>query len=342
MKNDSNFPIDLVLTWVDGSDNEWQKEKDKYACVESCDKSDARYRNWDNLQYIFRGIENFLPWINNVFFITNGQYPKWLNLRHDKIRFVTHKDYMPSEYLPTFNSMPIELNIHRIKDLSEHFIYINDDMFFLKPQKYQDYFDKAGRPCDFAYQQTIFNIKSEKGFDIRVMDFCNLGLVNGHFRKKNVIKGHFLNWYGPYLGLHGQLLSLLNMNKNFFFGFKASHCVQSFKKSIWEEVWKAEPEYLNKTSLCKFREDTNVSQYLMRYWQFAKNDFHPKRFKNRQAFNIDDENSQAIIDAIKSNKYSMICINDSELCVIKDFDYTKKIINNAFNVILPDKSSFEL
>jgi len=48
---------------------------------------------------------------------------------------VNHKDFIPEEYLPIFNSNAIELNMHKIKELSENFVYFNDDMFVLKEMK---------------------------------------------------------------------------------------------------------------------------------------------------------------------------------------------------------------
>ena len=53
----------------------------------------------------------------------------------------------PEEYLPTFNSHTIEMNLHRIKGLSEQFVYFNDDMFINKPMKPRDFF-VHGKPCD--------------------------------------------------------------------------------------------------------------------------------------------------------------------------------------------------
>ena len=44
-----------------------------------------------------------------------------------------HEDYLPDEYRPAFSSHPIELNLHRIKGLSERFVYFNDDMYLLRP-----------------------------------------------------------------------------------------------------------------------------------------------------------------------------------------------------------------
>ena len=67
-----NYPIDVVVLWVDGADEAWLREKACYTGESfSCDNA-ARYRDWGNLKYLFRGIERFWPWVNKVFFITNG------------------------------------------------------------------------------------------------------------------------------------------------------------------------------------------------------------------------------------------------------------------------------
>ena len=43
-----------------------------------------------------------------------------------------HREIIEQEYLPTFNSHVIEANLHKIPNLSEHFIYFNDDVFVAK------------------------------------------------------------------------------------------------------------------------------------------------------------------------------------------------------------------
>ena len=56
---DKNNDIDIVIPWVDGSDPEWQQEYRKYVAVETGrdNNTEIRYRDWDNMQYLFRGIE---------------------------------------------------------------------------------------------------------------------------------------------------------------------------------------------------------------------------------------------------------------------------------------------
>lgn len=140
MKNkDAQFPIDIVITWVDGNDLEWNKERDKYVLPnDRKNKStggDKRYVDDCLLQYIFRGIENFVPWVNKIHFVICGYLPKWLNVNNPKINIVKHEDFMPKKYLPTFAGNALSLNFHRIKGLAERFIYVNDDIYSIKPTK---------------------------------------------------------------------------------------------------------------------------------------------------------------------------------------------------------------
>ena len=102
--------VDFVILWVDGNDPEWQASKAKYTADKGQDASANRYREWENLKYWFRGVEKFAPWVNNVYFVTCGHYPEWLNLEHPKLRFVRHEDFIPKECLPTFSSRPIDMN----------------------------------------------------------------------------------------------------------------------------------------------------------------------------------------------------------------------------------------
>ena len=108
--------VENVILSVDGYDTEWQ------AADKGQDASANRYREWENLKYWFRGVEKFAPWVNNVYFVTCGHYPEWLNLEHPKLRFVRHEDFIPKECLPTFSSRPIDMNLHRIEVIREQLL----------------------------------------------------------------------------------------------------------------------------------------------------------------------------------------------------------------------------
>ena len=63
-------PIDFVITWVDGQDEAWQRERAKYQSNAREDHSGCRYRDWGLLSYWFRGVETFAPWVRKVHFVT--------------------------------------------------------------------------------------------------------------------------------------------------------------------------------------------------------------------------------------------------------------------------------
>ena len=100
--------IDFVIPWVDGNDPAWIAQRKKYQPDTRDDDGESRYRDWENLQYWFRGVEKFAPWVNKVYFLTWGHVPVWLDTSNPKLQIVRHEDYIPKDYLPTF-SRPIRL-----------------------------------------------------------------------------------------------------------------------------------------------------------------------------------------------------------------------------------------
>ena len=82
-----NNKIDFVMIWVDGNDPEWRKEKDKYSnnVDNNTDNREARFRDWDNLQYWFRGVEKFAPWVNS--FRNMWTFAKMVKYRKSKIKY---------------------------------------------------------------------------------------------------------------------------------------------------------------------------------------------------------------------------------------------------------------
>ena len=334
MKN--NQPIDIVIPWVDGSDPEWQQEFRKYSAQATGrdDNSEIRYRDWDNLQYLFRGIEKFAPWVRKVHFITTGQRPKWLNLDAPKLNFVRHEDFIPQEWLPTFSVRPIELNLHRIEDLSEQFIYFNDDYFLLRPVKPERFF-RNGLPCDMAILDTL-PMGGPRGH----MLMNDMNVVIHHFRKNNVLKNNLWKFLNPKYG--GQLLrSMALMPFSVFPGFRNHHMPQAFLKSTLHEVWEAEAPLLHEVSSHRFRDITDVNQYVFRYWQLMSGRFHPVNIVNDSIrIAISDDNTGRLCDTIRKQKRDILVTYDSDK--ISDFEATEKMINNAFNSILSEKSNFEI
>lgn len=147
--------IDLVYLWCDGSDPKFAKQKNELLKKLNLpfseeNQGDKRYIQHDELKYSLRSAEMFVPWINKIFIVTNNQVPIWLK-DHPKIKIVDHSEIIPQKFLPTFNSCCIECFIHLIPGLSEHFLYSNDDFFFARLLKPEDFFDTEGNPIMVFY-----------------------------------------------------------------------------------------------------------------------------------------------------------------------------------------------
>lgn len=325
--------VDIVVLWVDGNDPAWQHDFMHYANLNnSGDKRVSCFRDWNTLKYWFRGIEKFAPWVNKVHFVTYGHYPSWLNLNCPKLHFVKHSDFIPQKYLPTFNANTIELNIHRIKGLAEHFVYFNDDLYLIAPTPVSRFF-KNGQVVD------CFILNALSGGGIGHIILNDIETINIHFSKQRVLRQHISKWMNPIYGkdLFRTLVLLPWPN---FTGLVDPHFPSGFLKSTFEKVWEIEYERLDKTCRCKFRNETNVNQYLMRYWQLMEGDFCPRNvFKDSVYLGMQDRSViPDIKKAFNSKKKKILVLNDD---CIADFEFIKEQLVTLFETILPYKSQFE-
>ena len=317
--NQSEEKIDIVILWVDGNDPKWIEEKNRYAEVKT-GATKNRFRDFGNLQYLFRGIEKYAPWVNKVFFITWGHLPEFLNVNNKKLEIVKHEDFIPKEYLPTFSSNVIEMNLHRIKNLSSKFILFNDDLFILRDLKEQDFFED-GLPKDMYIEYLKKNCSKRHS----VMKKNYSEIINKYFSKHEFIKRHFSKVFNIRYGLDN-FKTLWQIKNDNFEDFYSEHLTQAFFKNTFEEVWKKEWQRLDSACRNKFRSDNDIGNPICRYWQLLSGEFKPAR-KIGKYYEISDNNDK-VISAIKNRKYKIICINDAKLNV--DFEKAKKEINITF------------
>lgn len=329
-----NSKIDMVLLWVDGNDKEWQMEKNKYDDKKG-DSRIIRYRDCDNLQYLFRGIEKYAPWVNKIYFITWGHLPSWLDVNNEKLVIVKHEDFIPKEYLPTFNSNVIELNLHRIKSLSEQFILLNDDIFILKKTLPEDFFVN-GLPTDTYVEK--FNFPFEYN-DTYYMMLCNiLAIINNSFNKELVYRKNMDKYINDkYKELNDYTKYSMKI-KDGFIGFGVFHKPHSYLKSTFNFMWENVGEYLDNVCHNKFRKSSDLGHLLCEYWQMLTGNFEPK--ENECKYIYYKGNNTENINELKSEKYKYVCINDVFADV--DFEKSRDEINATLQELFPKKSSFEI
>lgn len=147
-----SFPIDVVYTWVDGGDPAWRSRKAAALAANTwlseasrLATNDSRYASRDELRYSLRSLHCFAPWVRRVFLVTDDQVPGWLDTTNPKLTLVSHREiFGDTGTLPTFNSQAIESRLHRIPGLSEHFLYLNDDVFLGRPVSPELFFTPGG------------------------------------------------------------------------------------------------------------------------------------------------------------------------------------------------------
>jgi len=133
-------PVDVVYTWVDGSDPAWRSRRDAAlrevggAPLHDLAANDSRFASRDELRYSLRSLEMYAPWVRRVFLVTDDQVPAWLDVDHPRLSVVHHAELFGTRgRLPTFNSHAIESQLHHLDGLAENYLYLNDDFFFGRP-----------------------------------------------------------------------------------------------------------------------------------------------------------------------------------------------------------------
>ena len=331
--------VDFVITWVDGSDPVWRAERARCAGepVSNFGGNDARFRDWNLLRYWFRGVEAFAPWVNRIHFVTWGHLPPWLKTDHPKLHVVKHEDFIPQEYLPTFNSNAILLNLHRIPGISENFVLFNDDVFILRPID-PEFFFRNGRPRDFVVLSTL----PFKSNTISLMVAQNLTVVNDHFAFREFVVSNWSKLIHWTLGFKNILrnLMMLFLFRKFFTGFKTRHSCQAYCRSTFETVWEAESAKLGATCRRRFRTTADLSEWVMRYWQLASGCFFSGNPNVYGCSHLTLAKLDLALEIVREQKKFVECFNDNSK--LENFDAVRARFETEFARILPNRSSYEM
>lgn len=295
--------IDIVVPMVFPYGDGWL-QKYREACYKYGRKYsiDERVRSWDLERYFFRGIAKFMPFIRKIHLILadEGQIPFWIN--REKVHVVLHKDIMPEELLPTFNSSTIEMWLHNIEGLSETFIYCNDDMIVMSPMTAEDFF-VDGKPVARCKEQKqpivgefLYTIKH--ALNIAAKD------NNVEFADDIILRdGHS---YAP------MLLSVLN-----------------------ETVAKHGDEM--RESCTTFRENKNINQYLYTYEMCLSGKNHDGRHPHKY-FTISSDYDKMTADLLRGD-VGVACFNDAG---IGDWKEMNNALYKVMQKVLGVKCEYEI
>jgi len=333
---ENNEKIDIVVSWLDDNDPIWQAEFNKYSDNPSFDvgaNNNARFRDYDLFKYWFRGIDKYAPWVNKIHIVTFGHIPGWLDTNNSKINIVKHTDFIPSEYLPTFSSDTIALNLHRIPNLQEYFVYFNDDMYMINPTTATDFF-KNGKPCDFF---TLIPAGSSETFNHYAIN--NMILIHREFSKKQIIDNNKRKMFCFHTSMKSLVSNLLQLPYGYISDILHYHLTTPLTRTLYLELWDKHSIEFNKTSKNKFRDISDVTDWYIRMYYLANGNYHPKNMdKFGHYYSIKDIEN---IDRILSSKYKIICLNDDISLDEVSFNNKKNILLEGFEKKFPDCSIFE-
>jgi len=291
--------MDAVITYVDGLDPLWQADYEKWVGKSILAK---RFRDWGTLKYLLRGISECMPFVENVYLVVarDSQVPQWVDRKN--LHIVLHEDFVPNEYLPTFNCNPLEMYLHRVPDLSEQYIYFNDDFFPLMPCSENDFFEGGKavmKPttCLFAWDMYKKLVKRSDR------------LARKAAGVKNTIK--FL---------------------------RPQHTCAPFLKSTCDELYdKVESDIL--PTITRVREASNLNQYLYSDYMYLMGRTITRKLSNKH-FSLAAASIDKICAFVENPTRKVACINDVQLSEEKFQDYRKKLLA-SFEKRFPNKSRFE-
>ncbi|WP_249646447.1 Stealth CR1 domain-containing protein [Lactiplantibacillus plantarum] len=328
--------VDIVVPWVDGTDSKWQMKKKTYTGdkINDADEYDGvkRYRDYGILKYLFRSIEMNAKWVNHVFLVTDGQKPDWLDETYEKVSVVDHTDFIDSKYLPTFNTNTIELNIHRIPNLSENFVLFNDDMIINDKTDKSDFF-QDGLPVD---SMNFSVIPTQNEFSHILLN--NMLVINKHFSKKEVIRGNWRKIFNI-KNLSFFLRNILTLPWPGINGFYNQHQGIPYTKSAFEHLWSIEKKTFSETCTHKIRSTEDVSDWLIRYYQLCTGLFVPGASNNAAFFTVDEVN-QLKRELTGKKHHKFICINDVDdesSYSVRDTIEVQEYLETRF----PNRSNYE-
>ena len=244
---------------------------------------------------------------------------------------------MDKAFLPTFSSISIELNLHKIKGLNEHFIYFNDDMFINSYVKPEDFF-QAGLPLACSMTKPVIPVKDNTVF--RHQLFSVAGLMNGN-EWAEAIKRNPHKWFYWKYGL-GLMQNLAVLQKGYLLGMDFTHLCQAFRKSTMKKVWDKYPAEMNTACMNKFRQATDPNHQIFTIQEIVDGNYIPmsKQSLGKHFWQISTQFND-IACTLQNKKVKTICINDDRDINADNFKFFQSELHMLFEEKLPQKSIFE-
>eukprot|EP01119_Soliformovum_irregulare_P003456 TRINITY_DN1398_c0_g2_i3.p1 TRINITY_DN1398_c0_g2~~TRINITY_DN1398_c0_g2_i3.p1 ORF type:complete len:581 (-),score=138.69 TRINITY_DN1398_c0_g2_i3:9-1751(-) len=231
--------VDLVITYVNGSDPKFLKALEHWTKVNKANRDQTlrmRFEDHDELRYALRSANMMMPWIRLIHILTNlDQVPNWIDPSHPKIRIVPHSSIYPNQdHLPTFNIWSLGMHLHRIPHLSRRFLFFHDDMFIRHPINITYWFNSDGGQPVYVEGSTVPSKKSNVNNEWKALNFA------------------------------AKLLSSIHGNQTRHY---PAHVPLVIETDLWREIVEEFPEEVDQCSANRFRSVNDIhNKFMYYYW----------------------------------------------------------------------------
>jgi hypothetical protein len=317
--DDVSFPIDVVYTWVDGSDPDWVERKNAALAALGRDQinqvaaHEARFISRNELKYSLRSIAAFAPWVRNIFVVTDDQVPAWLDDSGPRLQVVRHRElFGDTGVLPTFNSHAIESRLHRIPGLAEHFLYFNDDMFLGRPVAPGAFFHANGLAKFFP---------SPAQLEAGPPTVYDAPVAAAGKNNRRLLEDRF-----------GRCIAQ-----------KMMHVPYPLLKSVLEEIERELPEEVRRTAEHQFRHpaDLSIPSSLAHYWAYLSGRAVPGMLRYTYA-DLADTGTPLRLARLLSRRHSdVFCLNDTDSDEVAP-EAQARLVAEFLPRYFPFRSPFEL
>ena len=304
--------IDAVITWVDGSEPSYKLKLDENLKNKKITK--RQYHQANEIDFCVASIIKFAPFVRKIFIITDKQKPNLSRIRHlvslKKIEIIDHEEIFRDniDCLPSFNIRSIDALLFKIKNLSDKFIYFNDDMFLIKETSKEDWF-KDNKAVLTGHWAKTYNKQLIKTMTHKIK---NLLKIRPSFNAAQSKAANIVGFHNKY--------------------FKSFHCGRPQIKSVIKDFYDKNPQKLTNQIRYKFRDGRQYMPYSLCWHLLIKENLYVESSSNKlveinKSRNLSAKKLEKILRSIDS-KIEVKFLNIQDLNMARS--ETQKVFQNWF------------
>ena len=253
--------IDAVITWVDGSEPNYKLKLEEN--LKNKKIINRQYTQANEIDFCVASIIKFAPFVRKIFIVTDKQKPRFSGIRHmvslEKIEIIDHEEIFRDnlDCMPSFNIRSIDALLFKIKNLSDKFIYFNDDMFLIKETTKEDWFKDNKAVLTGSWAKT-YNKQLIKTISHKIKNLLN---IRPSFNAAQSKAANIVGFHNRY--------------------FKSFHCGRPQIKSVIKDFYDKNPQRLINQIRYKFRDGRQYMPYSLCWHLLIKENLYIESSTNK-------------------------------------------------------------